>query len=116
MTCPSTTPCPAAQARTRVLPQVRCLNEAVEGSAAGVFRAWDQRLDDATPPLESNEDDPELLLHVPFDGSVKIKALCVIGAAPHTQRHAWWLAEIMAERHTTLHAPRPSVVYTRSGL
>lgn len=59
--------------------QVRCLNEAVEGSARGVFRAWDQRLDDTGNPLESNEDDPELLLHIPFDGAVKLKAICIIG-------------------------------------
>jgi len=31
--------------------------------------------------LRSNEDDEELLIHVPFDGSVKLKAICLIGAA-----------------------------------
>jgi PITH domain len=60
---------------------VRCLNEATENSAQGVFRAWDKRLDAPENPLESNEDDPELLLHVPFEGAAKVKALCVIGEA-----------------------------------
>jgi len=30
-------------------------------------------------PLESDEDDPQLLLHVEFTGSVRLKALTVIG-------------------------------------
>lgn len=29
--------------------------------------------------LESHDDDPELLLHIPFDGAVKLKAVCVVG-------------------------------------
>ena len=60
--------------------QVRCLNEATENSAQGVFRAWNERLDPPDVPLESNEDDPELLLHIPFEGAAKVKALCIIGA------------------------------------
>ncbi len=59
--------------------QVRCLNEAADGSARVVFRAWDQRLDSGEESLESNQDDPELLLHIPFDGAVKLKAICIIG-------------------------------------
>jgi hypothetical protein len=50
------------------------LNEAEAGSARRVFRPWAERLDESVPPLESNDDDPELLIHVPFDGTVKIKA------------------------------------------
>ena len=60
--------------------QVRCLNEAAAGSAKGVFRPWGERLDFSRLPLASNEDDEELLIHVPFNGSVKIKAICIIGA------------------------------------
>ena len=41
----------------------------------GVFRPWAERLDMSLPTLDSNEDDPELLIHVPFNGSVKIKVL-----------------------------------------
>jgi PITH domain len=59
--------------------QVRCLNEATENSSQGVFRAWDKRLEAPENPMESNEDDPELLLHVPFEGAAKVKALCIIG-------------------------------------
>jgi hypothetical protein len=46
--------------------QVRCLNEQVAGSCRNVFRAWGERMQPATPePLRSNDDDPELLLHIP---------------------------------------------------
>lgn len=55
------------------------LNEATVGSARGVFREWQDRLDFDAPPLVSNDEDPELLIHVPFDGLVKLKAICIIG-------------------------------------
>ena len=35
--------------------------------------------------LRSNEDDEELLIHVPFDGSVKLKAICLIGDGRHSR-------------------------------
>lgn len=63
------------------LHNVRCLNEAAEGSAQGVFRAWDKRLEAPDTLLESNDDDLELLLHIPFEGAAKVKALCIIGVA-----------------------------------
>lgn len=36
------------------------------------------------PPADSEEDDPELLLHVPFDGAVKLTGITVIGGADGT--------------------------------
>jgi PITH domain len=57
------------------------LNEAIDGSAKSVFKPWGQRLDFSAPPLLSNEDDPELLIHIPFDGAVKIRAISIIGEA-----------------------------------
>ena len=59
--------------------QVRCLNEETEGSCRHIFRPWDQRLSTSGPVIRSDPDDPELLLHVPFTGSVKLQALTVIG-------------------------------------
>lgn len=53
--------------------QLVALNEAEGGSVRGVFRPWSQRLDLTLPTLDSNDDDPELLIHVPFNGCVKIK-------------------------------------------
>lgn len=59
--------------------RISCLNERNSGSCKNVFRPWDTRLDVISCPLESEEDDPELLVHVEFNGSVKLKALTVIG-------------------------------------
>lgn len=61
--------------------QVACLNEAVAGSAKNVFRAWSQRLQVPDTPLDSNEDDVELLVTIPFNGAVKIKAISIIGGS-----------------------------------
>ena len=59
--------------------QVTCLNEADAGSVHSMFRPWAQRTQDPERPLQSNEDDPELLITIPFNGTVKIKAICLIG-------------------------------------
>lgn len=61
------------------MPRVHCLNEATDGSCRKVFKPWSQRTEPTSEPLQSNDDDPELLLHVPFDGAVKLKAICIIG-------------------------------------
>lgn len=53
--------------------QVWALNEAQAGSVHDIFRPWGDRLDMSLPTLDSNDDDPELLIHVPFSGTVKIK-------------------------------------------
>ena len=59
--------------------QVSCLNEASAGSAKHVFRAWPERLQDPAIPLDSNEEDAELLITIPFNGAVKVKAISIIG-------------------------------------
>eukprot|EP01111_Echinosteliopsis_oligospora_P012027 TRINITY_DN4086_c0_g1_i3.p1 TRINITY_DN4086_c0_g1~~TRINITY_DN4086_c0_g1_i3.p1 ORF type:complete len:204 (+),score=33.66 TRINITY_DN4086_c0_g1_i3:83-694(+) len=58
--------------------RVTCFNESVSGSGKNVFKPFDQR-HDKVKYLESNEDDAELLLHIPFDGIVKLKSIVVIG-------------------------------------
>ncbi|EDO35017.1 predicted protein [Nematostella vectensis] len=57
--------------------RLQCLNEAEEGSGKDVFKSWDERLD-TTKFVESDVDE-ELLFNIPFTGSVKLKALIVIG-------------------------------------
>lgn len=64
--------------------QIRCLNELVPGSCRKVFRPWAERLQPVDPCLSSNDDDTELLLHVPFDGAVKLKAISIIGGSRGT--------------------------------
>lgn len=67
--------------------RVRCLNEAVDGSCKKVFKPWHRRLEparDSGEQLDSAEDDPELLLHVPFDGAVKLTGITVVGGPDGT--------------------------------
>ena len=45
--------------------QVHCLNEAAEGSCTNIFKPWSERMVPTLEPLCSNDDDPEILLHVP---------------------------------------------------
>ncbi|KAM7276935.1 hypothetical protein ACFE04_018801 [Oxalis oulophora] len=66
------------------LSKVSALNEAVHGSVKSVFKAWEQRLNSSGELLESNEDDPELLVYVPFTSDVKIKSISIVGGADGT--------------------------------
>jgi len=49
-----------------------------------VFKPWAGRTNFSGSPLRSNDDDPELLLQIPFAGSVNIKAISVIGGMDGT--------------------------------
>ncbi|CAM9831259.1 unnamed protein product [Ascophyllum nodosum] len=60
--------------------RVRCLNESAPGSVLHCLKPWDRRRD-PQPRLESEEDDPELIIFVPFTQVVKIRAISVIGGA-----------------------------------
>ena len=59
---------------------MRALNAAPPSHPAALLRAWSTRTALAAPPLLSDDDDPpELLLHIPFDGLVRITAIAVVG-------------------------------------
>ncbi|XP_020080238.1 PITH domain-containing protein 1-like isoform X1 [Ananas comosus] len=64
--------------------KVVALNESVAGSVKSVFKAWERRLDTSEGLLESNEDDPELLVFIPFTCDVKIKSIAVVGGSGGT--------------------------------
>lgn len=51
-----------------------------EGSCRKVFKPWSERTNFENGGMRSNDDDPEMLLYIPFTGSVTLKAFCVIGA------------------------------------
>ncbi|CAI8040144.1 PITH domain-containing protein 1 [Geodia barretti] len=57
--------------------RVMCWNEAEEGSGRTVFTAWEDRMD--RDEMVESDVDPELLFHIPFTGSVKLKGVVVIG-------------------------------------
>ncbi|GMH75693.1 hypothetical protein TrST_g3055 [Triparma strigata] len=66
---------------------VRCLNEAVHGSCKTIIKHYEDR-DNAEPYMESNEDDVEMIMHVPFTEGVRLTQISVTGhtsgSAPST--------------------------------
>jgi len=62
---------------------VRCLNAAEPSLAYAVLRPWEQR-HEREPALESNDDDCELLLYVPFTCDVRLTGIVVAGGADGT--------------------------------
>jgi len=62
--------------------RLRALNAAAPADASKLLRPWGERSRPAEPPLVSDDDDPpELLVHVPFEGLVKITALSVVSCS-----------------------------------
>ncbi|GBG27895.1 PITH domain-containing protein 1 [Hondaea fermentalgiana] len=58
--------------------RITCLNEQVEGSGKTVFKTMMEKADDSRFVL-SEEDDAELIFHIPFTVAVKLKSFCIIG-------------------------------------
>lgn len=65
-------------------PKIRVLNAANPNAAGSVFKPWDQRRDTSTEPLCSDDDDPDLIIFVPFTSDVKIKSIMVVGGDDDT--------------------------------
>eukprot|EP01103_Thecamoeba_quadrilineata_P012795 TRINITY_DN3390_c0_g1_i1.p1 TRINITY_DN3390_c0_g1~~TRINITY_DN3390_c0_g1_i1.p1 ORF type:complete len:204 (+),score=39.70 TRINITY_DN3390_c0_g1_i1:48-659(+) len=55
-----------------------CLNESSNRAVLNVFKPYDNKLD-RTKFLESNDDDPQLIIFIPFTGVVKLKGITLIG-------------------------------------
>ena len=56
------------------------MNAQEDEAAARVIRPWDERTQTlAGDPLRSDDDDPELIVHVPFVSDVKVRGLMIIG-------------------------------------
>lgn len=68
---------------TRIdLENLQCLNEEIDGSCKKIFRSWDDRLN--REYIVKSDDEQELLINIPFSGSVKLKSIVVIGANDET--------------------------------
>lgn len=67
--------------RTIDVANLRCLNEAISGSVARVFRSHCTRADKSAY-LDSFGDDPELLLSVPFSCTVRLRSIVFSAGAP----------------------------------
>ena len=68
---------------------VAALNATDAASARGIFKPFDQRLT-RDPFLESEEDDPQLIIRIPFTCPVKIRSFTLVGGcdgmAPRTAK------------------------------
>lgn len=58
--------------------KLRCLNASDPSQVGNPFKPHADRLD-SEKFLDSNEDDPEFILHIPFTQSVTIKSICIRG-------------------------------------
>lgn len=63
--------------------RVRCLNEETPGSGQAILKLHEERLS-AEPCLLSPEEDPELLLHIPFTEAVTVQSITVRNASDDT--------------------------------
>jgi len=54
------------------------LNEKQSGTGSEVFKAWNERLS-RDKFVESDDDDAQLIFHIPFSGSVRLKSICIVG-------------------------------------
>lgn len=63
------------------LPAVTCLNEEAANMGRSVLKLHEERLS-AEPFLRSQEDDPELLLHIPFTEAVTVVSLAIRSIPP----------------------------------
>jgi len=63
------------------LPTVTCLNEEALNMGQAVLKLHEERLS-AEPFLRSQEDDPELLLYIPFTEAVTVTSLAIRSVPP----------------------------------
>ena len=69
---------------------VRALNERVDGSAAKILLPFDQKRQKELV-CESEDDDEQMIIHVPFTASVKVTSICIVGDGATCPRrmHVW---------------------------
>lgn len=53
------------------------LNEASSGMASRIVKSWDNRLE-PEPHLETDEDDAELIITIPFIAAVHVRSFCIV--------------------------------------
>lgn len=63
---------------------VRCLNEREPGMAKHIFKPWDRRRDESLGVLQSDEDDAEMILIIPFINQVQLRSFVLIGGPEGT--------------------------------
>mmetsp|Transcript_25344 Transcript_25344/g.54733 ORF Transcript_25344/g.54733 Transcript_25344/m.54733 type:complete len:256 (+) Transcript_25344:150-917(+) len=92
-------------------PGVQCLNESRPHSGRDILKLYEDRLS-TTPTLLSQEDpdeDPELLLIVPFSEAVTMKSLCVLSYADDPNNRNTTTAVTAAPRTLRIYVNRPNL-------
>jgi len=64
------------------VPHISCLNEEEDDSCQAVFKPWARRLDFDDQALSSDDDDPQLILKIPFTDLVRIRSFQVVCQDP----------------------------------
>lgn len=64
-------------------PGISALNESEAGACRRIFKPYDKRLERDTW-LDSDDEDPQLIIHIPFTSPVKIQSITVIGGPDGT--------------------------------
>ena len=80
-------------------PKVICLNEEERGSGQAILKLHEERLS-ATPSLLSPEDDPELLLHIPFTEAVTIQSISIRNASDNPETASPRHIKLFTEQET----------------
>jgi len=75
--------CPEDSSGNSLLPYIDtfniiCLNEKIQDTGKSVFKSWCDKLEESKFVI-SEDDDPELLIHIPFTVAVKLKSFCLVG-------------------------------------
>lgn len=63
--------------------EVYAINEKVSGSCQKIFKTKDKMLE-KTDNVESNDNDPDLLIYIPFSSQVKVRTMTMIGGEEGT--------------------------------
>lgn len=70
------------------LDHIICLNEEENGSAKKVFKPWVDRFTET--PFVVSDSDEQLIIHIPFISSVKVKSIAVIGGPGDSTPSSMW--------------------------
>jgi len=64
------------------VPHIDCLNEEEDGSCKAVFKSWARRLEFDDEALVSDDEDPRLILKIPFTDLVRMRSFQVVCQEP----------------------------------
>jgi hypothetical protein len=91
--------------------RVICLNERMEGMGKRCIKPWDMRLD-TREFVDSDEDDPQLILTIPFTVAVKVIFMCQSGVLASLYGCCLYLYQARAGMHNSENHPSTNGLQT----